>query len=207
MLVLPELQLESVLKRGFAAIAAQSDLLDDIFYNYPPEMLAEVKTYLKRHDLVKGIVLNWPREGFTMPTIAIVNAGDSEDAQHDTLGDVLEELTVGNNDASITEYRGIAKNGTYQILCLSQDPRLSMYIAYLVETILILNSPALQETGMHNMMLNSADLRFEEQLLPEWANSRMVTVTCLHYHAVPVTERLLNNLCVLVTVETSNNGT
>lgn len=198
MLVLPELQIQSALKQGFAAIGGNNDLLNDIFANYPADMLAEVKKYLTEHKV--EVVLNWPREAMTSPTVAIVNSGDSEAPDKDTLGDFLEELTVSETDANITEYRGIALNSTYQMLVLSQDPRLSMYLAYLVTTMLLLNSPMFQEAGMHNIVLGTADLRFEEPLLPEWSNSRMVTLTCLHYHAVPVTERLLTELCVNVEV-------
>lgn len=201
MLVLPELQIQAALKQGFTAIGSDLDLLNDIFHNYPDDMLAEVKRYLTEHKV--EVVLNWPREGMTSPTIAIVNAGDSEAADKDVLGDFFEELTVAETDADITEYRGIALNGNYQMLVLSQDPRLSMYLSYLVTTMLVLNAPTFQEAGMHNVVLSSADLRFEEALLPEWSNSRMVTLTCLHYHAVPVTERLLTELVVNVGVAVS----
>lgn len=201
MLALPELQIQTALKQGFAAVAANVDLLDDIFANYPADMLSEVKRYLTEHKV--EVVLNWPKEGQTLPTIAIVNAGDSEAADKDVLGDFFEELTVGETDSNISEYRGIALNGTYQMLVLSQDPRLSMYLAYLTLTMLILNAQTFQEGGLHNVVLSAADLRFEEQLLPEWSNSRMVTLTCLHYHAVPVTERLLTQLVVVVSAGVS----
>lgn len=201
MLVLPELQIQTALQQGFTSVANDIDLLDDVFHNYPEEMLAEVKQYLREHKV--EVVLNWPRESMQQPTVAIVNAGDSEAADKDVLGDVFWELEVEETDANITEYRGIAKNGTYQMLVLSPDPRLSMYLSYLVTTILILNASLFQEAGMHNVLISEADLRFEEQLLPDWSNSRMVTLTCLHYHAVPVTERLLTALCLNVNVATA----
>ena len=198
MLVLPELQIQTALRQGFASIGGDVELLNDIFANYPADMLAEVKEYLTKHKV--EVVLNWPSEGMTLPTVAIVNAGEQEVAGNDALGDVLEELETAATDANISEYRGVALNGTYQLLVLTDDPRLSMYLAYLVMTMLVLNSPGFQVGGMHNIVLSVADLRFEEGLLPEWAHSRMVTLTCLHYHAVPVTERLLTGLCVDVAV-------
>jgi hypothetical protein len=197
MLVLPELQIQTVIRNGFAAVAANIDLLEDLFANYPEDMRLEVRQYLKEHKV--ETVLNWPRQGMTSPTIAIVNAGDNEAADKDVLGDELEDLTVNDTDEEITGYRGVALNGSYQLLVLSQDPRLTMYLAYLVLTFLILNAPTFHAAGMHNVVLGSADLRFEENLLPEWSNSRMVTLSCLHYHAVPVSDRLLNVLNVVVT--------
>lgn len=201
MLVLPELQIKTVLENGFRAIANDLDLLDDIFANYPADMRAEVKTYLKEHKV--AVALNWPREGATLPMVGIVNAGDQEAAGNDVLGDFLENV-ADTNDGNLTEYQGLAMNGTYQMPVLSQDPRLTMYLSYIITTLFVLNSGQMQAAGMHNITISQSDLRFDEQVLPEWENSRMVTVTCLHYHAVPVTERLLTNLVVTVTVEIPN---
>lgn len=196
MLALPELQIQQVLTTGFASIAENVALLDDIFYGYPVAMQDEVKKYLSEHKV--KVVLNWPKEGSTSPTVAIVNAGDSEATQFDVLGDYFTQLKVNSTDENVTEYQGIATTSTYQMLVLSSDPRLSMYLSYVVTTLLVLNRMVFVEAGMHNINLSTADLRFEEQLLPEWTNSRMVTLSCLHYHAVPVTEKLLKTLVVKV---------
>lgn len=196
MIAIPEMRIQKALQDGFAAIATNLDLLDDLFFNYPPEMRAEVKQYLKEHVIT--VLLNWPKSGQTLPVIGIVNAADVENPGNDVLGDMLEELEAMETDATITEYRGLAMNGTYQMLIQAGDPRLTLLLSYLVTTLLILASPALVEAGLHNVTLSQADLRFEENLLPEWVNARMVTLTCLHYHAVPVTERLMNSLNVVV---------
>src|SRR4051812_5014075 len=109
MLVLPQIQIRRALTQGFAAIAANAALLDDIFANYPPSMLADVKQFLQ--DNAVDVVLNWPADDVTLPVIAVVNAGVTEAADRDALGDFLEELEVGNTDTTVTEYRGIARNG------------------------------------------------------------------------------------------------
>jgi hypothetical protein len=199
MLVLPEIQIQTALKQGFAAVDADVALLDDIFANYPADMRTEVKKYLT--DTTVEVLLNWPPAEVTLPVVAIVNAGDTEAPDRDVLGDVFEELEVANTDPDVTEYRGIAKNATYRMLVLTQKPRFSVYLSYLVTTMLVLNAPAFQEAGMHNVLLSEADLRFEAQVPAEWINSRVVTLTCLHYHTVAVTERLLTALRVSVTVE------
>jgi len=199
MLALPELQIQAALKRGFAAVGANVALLDDIFAHYPAGMLADVKQYLTDHQV--DVVLNWPAEDVTLPVIAVVNAGDTEAADRDALGDFFEELEVAHTDSNVIEYRGIAKNGSYKVLVLTRDAQPSIYLSYLVTTMLVLNAPAFQEAGMHNILIGEADLRFEQPLAAAWINSRMVTVTCLHYHAVPVTDRILTAFQVFVTVE------
>lgn len=194
MLAMPEIQIRDALRTGLSTINARLDVLDDIFANHPEEMRAEARKFFTENSV--EVVLNWPRESMKSPTIAIVNASDSEAVGNDTLGDVLEELEIADTDPTLTEYRGIALNGTYQLLILTSDPRLTLYLSYIVFTLLVLNADSFQRGGMHNIVLGGADLRFEEGLLPEWSNSRMVTLTCLHYHAVPVTERLLTLLNV-----------
>ena len=196
MLVLPELHIEKILLNGFDQLLAMPDMLNDLFANYPPEMQAEAKKYLAGHKI--STVLNWPREGFTLPVVAIVNSGDAEAPDKDVLSDFLEQEYLRNEDLDEKELFGVAKNGTYNMYCNSDDPRLTLYIGLFVETLMILNSPTLQRAGFHNVILSSGDLQFNESLLPEWVNARVVSMSCLHYHAVQVSSRLLTKLVVEV---------
>ena len=198
MLVLPEIQLEAILKTGFATIGATPTLLDELFIKYPSEMRTEIKNYLTSHLVT--VVLNHPRTGLTEPVIAIVNAGDSEAADKDMLGDYLHTEDPDLVGATTTEFVGVALQGNYQLLVLTQDPRLSMYLSYLVLTLMILNTDTLQAAGMHNIILGMGDLSsIDERLLPEFSNPRMVTLSCLHYHSVPQTEHLLTIFATTVT--------
>ena len=206
MLVLPELQIEKVLVNGFAKVYQKVDMLDELFSHYPKEMREEAKKYLKEHNI--SVALNWPREGFTLPVVAIVNAGDQEAPDKDVLADFLEQEYLHAADLELKELHGVAKQGTYTLYCQSSDPRLTLYISLLAETLLILNTMELQRAGMHNILLTSGDLQFNESLLPEWVNARVVSLSCLHYHAVQVSEELLSTLVVDVetglTIEVSN---
>lgn len=196
MLVLPELQIEKILVNGFACLYEQIDMLDELLSNYPEEMRAEAKKYLRQHRV--SVVLNWPREGVTLPVVAILNSGDSESPDKDVLGDFLNDEDLLDSDSVAKEMYGVAKQGTYSLICNSSDPRLSLYIGLFVETLLILNSITLQGAGLHNIVLNSGDLQFNESMLPEWVNARVVTLSCLHYHAVQASYPLLSLLVVEV---------
>ena len=198
MLVLPEIQLESILSTGFAAIGATPTVLDELFTKYPAAMRTEIKNYLTSHKV--SVVLDYPRTGLTAPVIAIVNAGDSEVADKDMLGDYLHTEDPDLVEGNTTEFVGLALQGNYQLLVLTQDPRLSMYLSYLVLTLLILNTDTLQEAGMHNVIMGLGALSsIDESLLPEWSNPRMVTLSCLHYHSVPITSNLINIFVTTVT--------
>jgi hypothetical protein len=201
MLAIPEMRIKEALEAGFRSIANNNAVLDDVFANYPDALRLEAKQYLAENKI--EVLLNWPREGQTQPCVAIVNAGEAEAPDKDVLGDFLEEVAVLGGDADLTAYEGIALNGTYQMLVLTKDPRLAVYMTYVVFTLLVLSRDNFLSAGMHNIVLNASDLRFEEQLLPEFSNSRMVTLTCMHYHAVPVTERLLTMLNVDVRLQLS----
>ena len=196
MLVLPELQIEKILVNGFARLFEQTEMLDELLANYPVEMRTEAKKFLRDHKV--SVVLNWPREGTTLPVVAILNSGDSESPEKDLLGDFISSQEILDTDSDERELYGVAKQGTYSLICNSKDPRLSLYIGLFVETLLILNSLALQSAGMHNILLNSGDLQFNESMLPEWVNARVVTLSCLHYHAVQVSYPLLSQLVVEV---------
>ena len=198
MLVLPELQIEKILLNGFAQLLAMPDMVDDLFANYPAEMRREAKEYLKNHKVT--VVLNWPREGFTLPIVAIINSGDAEAPDKDVLSDFLEQEYLRNEDLDEKELFGVAKNGVYNLYCNSDDPRLTLYISLFVETLMILNTVALQEAGLHNILLNSGDLQFNESMMPEWVNARVVSVACLHYHAVQVSSPLLTKLVMDVSI-------
>lgn len=199
MLALPELQLQRVLKTAFAAIKADDTLLRDLFMYQDAEFVTEVVTFFSKQERVIPVRLGWPREGVEIPSINIVNSGDSEDVSKDTLGQFLEEEIPLPTDDDAIQYDGVAKRGTYQILCLATDPREALYIQLVLESLLILNLDTLVQGGLHEISYNSGDLRFEEQLFPAFSNSRVVTVSCLHYHAVPKLDRFLNTLIVTVT--------
>jgi hypothetical protein len=166
MLVLPEMQIEKVLKNGFSVVHDNVDMLDELLKQYPLEMQVEAKQYLSSHNI--SVVLNWPREGYTLPIIAIVNTGDSEAADKDTLADFLHMQPMFDEELTEREIFGVAKQGTYSLFCNSDDPRLTLYVSLLAETLLILNTQAMQEVGMHNIVLSSGDLNFQEMLQPEW---------------------------------------
>lgn len=197
MLVLPEIQIEKILLNGFEQLKAMPNMLDDLLANYPEKMRVEAKKYLSEHTV--SVVLNWPREGHTLPVVAIINNGDAEAPDKDVLNDFLEQEFLSENDLEEKEQFGVAKNGVYNLFCNSQDPRLTLYICIFVETLMILNTNALQEAGMHNILLGSGDLQFNEAMLPEWVNARVVSVSCLHYHAVQVSSLLYDQLVVNTT--------
>lgn len=202
MLALPEFQLEQVLVSGLEALKTQPTLFDELFALYPASLVAEVKTFFTKDSRVIPVKLNWPRTGASTPSFNIVNAGDTEEADKDTLDSFMEETDNLDTDDTSVAYYGNAKRGTYQILCLAPDPREALYMSLVAESLFIINRESLLGGGLHEMTISSSDLRFEEQLLPEFTNSRLVTLTCLHYHAVPRTTNLLTSLVVNVHLRT-----
>lgn len=200
MFAIPEIQIERVLETALPALRKQPELLDDVFGEYDEEFREEAKKFIKENEI--KVVQNWPIKGMTLPLVAIVNVGDAENPSQDVLGDFLEELEANEDtDATQTSYKGIAKNGQWQIICMSDDPRLTLYVTYVVEAMLILNTDFLQEKGMHNILLNTADLKLEENMLPDFPYARMVVLSCLHYYAVPLTARLIRSIVVRTAVD------
>jgi len=199
MLVVPELQIEEVLRNGFAKLEKQITMLDELLSAYPKKMRDEAKKYLVGHNI--SIVQGFPKGGFTLPIIAIVDGGDREADDKDTLNDFLMNWEVEEGDREELELYGIARQANYQLLCQSSDPRLTLYMKLFVDTLIILNRPVLEAHGMMNIITSSSDLSFEANLLPEWVGAKMVTLSCLHYHAVQVSSELLTQLVVTVTVD------
>lgn len=208
-LVLPEIQIERILKNGFTVLAEDADCLDDLLVNYPEDMRTEAKKYLAEHaaKLPEKVVGGWPEEGMTSPTISIVNTSDQEDTAKDVLGDFLYDLQQEVSDDKATELRGTAKRANIQMMCLSDNWRLSYYLALFVETLLILNDAVLPSLGMHEVVVGNSDGGLHEELQPEFQHARVVSLSCLHYHAVAISEPLYSKFVVNVRLDSDDTTT
>lgn len=192
-LPVPEFALESMLKAGLKALKANPTLVDDLLRQYPVPFLNEAKDYLSKYKF--EVRQNWPTEALVLPTVCIINASSNEAPDKDALGDFLGEMEdATETDDTVTRRFGIAENATYQMFLSSPDPRLTQWLSIFVRALIVLNSETLQNAGLHNVVLSQSDLRFTEEMLPTFQNPRVVTLSCLTYFTVVVSEEIYGAL-------------
>lgn len=192
--MLLERVLQDVFRKGFYELKQDPSLVDEMFYKLRAATRADIKDYLSEHNV--AVYLNFPKETFTYPLLAIVNSGDNESEGLDALGDHFGHAEyLGGQTANY--YMGHGLNSSYSVYCLAgRDSNAVLWLYYLAKAVLLLNRDTLDSHGMHNMMLNGQDITFREDLLPEFSFARLLTVSCVNYFAVQVTERVASKLIV-----------
>lgn len=184
----PEFLLRNAIQVGLQDFIDTPELIASLFESYGQPVIDEVKNYLLvRTEPGKKVVetsINYPKEGMSLPLVAIVMGMDPEDTEHDVLGDFLE-FRSNESSTTLRAVVGTANKPVYSILILSQYPNLTVYLYIMVKAIIIANSIEFHKRGMQNIVLGGRDLTLDRDLFPEFAYARQLTVTCLNYFKVP----------------------
>lgn len=192
--MLIERVLQDVLRRGFYELKRDTSIVDDLFYKLRLATRNDIKEYLEEHDTT--VYLNFPKETFKYPLLAIVNASDDESEGLDALGDHFGGAPyLGGETAGY--YLGHGLNSRYNIFCLAgRDSNAVLWLYYLAKAVLMINRETLDSHGLYNVMMSGQDVSFKEDLLPEFSFARLLTVSCVNYFAVQVTQRVASKLIV-----------
>ena len=192
--MLIERVLQDVLRKGFYELKLDPSLVDELFYKLRDVTRADIKDYLSAHNT--AVHLNFPKDTITFPMLAVLNAGDNESEGLDALGDHFGHAEyLGGQSANY--FLGHGLNSQYHVYCLAgRDSNAVLWLYYLAKAILLLNRDTLDSHGIHNMMMSGQDISFREDLLPEFSFARLLTVSCVNYFAVQMTQRVASKLIV-----------
>jgi hypothetical protein len=195
-IVAPEILLQRALSVGFADLInpLTPGKIEELFKGYSDantfgtSIIDDVKAFLfartnPGQSPVK-IAVNFPRSPISYPHVAIVLAGAQEDQEHDVLDDYIED-EEDETSSNAVEVHGIAERQTFNILILSQDANLTLYLWIIVKAILVLNRVEFTRRGMQNILYGGNDVALDPTQFPEFAYGRMVTLSCLTYFRVP----------------------
>jgi hypothetical protein len=195
--MIPERVLQDLLKLGFANIKADTSLIDDLFYKYDSETLNAIKTYYTEHEI--AVRVNFPRDEFTFPLIAIVNTADLENVNSDLLGDYLTSEYSDASTVEIEKIVGHSVKSEFSIYCLAgKDSNAALWLYYVVKAILTMNTTTFNAHGMHNIILNGRDITLRQDLFPEMTYARVLALTCDNYFSVKLTEKIAHSLVIQI---------
>lgn len=195
-LMVPERVIQDLLKVGFVNLKTDLSIVDDLFFKYDKATRTDIKQFLTGNNF--PVRLNFPKDDFVFPLLAVVNASDVEEPTLDMLGDyATTEFDTAGTTAYIT--LGHCLKSEYQIFCLAgKDSNAALWLYYLAKAILVLNFKTLNVHGMHNIIYSGRDITLREDLFPELTYSRMLSLSCDNYFTLQATEKVANKLVVQV---------
>ena len=199
----PEIAIKSALEAGLDALKTDPSVLDDLFASYDPTVLSAVKQFFANNTVT--VRFNWPKPDIKLPAVCIILTGEQEDVQNDALGDLMGQET--DNDAAPTQVydiNGLAETASVNLLVLTGDNELTVYLAHIVKRIVFLAKMALEQSGaLINMRLSGSDIRMEMDYFPSFVYSRGITVSGLTYFLVkpPTPEWIAKTFNLTVTAK------
>ncbi len=193
--MLIERVLQQLLTKAFEQLKADPSVVDDLFYKVAAPERASIKSWIAKQNVV--VRTGYPEAGYQQPMISIVSESDEEAADQDFLGDMMG-LEGEASDGSQGYYTlGYTERSTYNLMCFAgKDGNLVLWLHYLVKAILLLNKPLLIAHGLIDPTVSARDLSFREDMAPEFAFCRVVSVTCRQIFSLYLTEQLATTLVV-----------
>lgn len=202
--ILVERVLYDIIKLGLEEVHADPSLTDDLFFQFDTNTRNDIHKFFEEHRV--AVRQNFPQDELTLPMVAVVNGDDSEQAAFDLLGDdLLETFTpdIGETNTLV----GHAVQGTYRIFCIAEkDSNAALWLYYVIKALLILHRDQLQTHGLHNVVMSGADVTLREDLFPQRAFARVLTLSCIYFFSVPVTEKVATKLIMRIFTEDAVSG-
>lgn len=194
--MLVERAIQEILKKALPALKADTQILDDLFFKLDAAALADVKTFFSTNDV--EVLLNFPRDNWKPPYVVIQNASDTEVQGMALLGDYMGP-TLDSTLGAVGEVYGRAMQSQYDILCLTgKDSNAALYLYYVVQALLMLNILELHRHGIHNVTFSGQAIELRDDIMPEFSYARRLQLSCQHYLAIRITQRLIASVVVIL---------
>lgn len=171
---MPERTIRGVLEDGFAAITADTSLLDGILNTLDAEELAQAKAYWSSHP--PTVVQGYPRTDVPLPVVALV-----------LLNEQIQTAFVGIGSAYLFSEEGDAITGrelkervsaSFGVYIYADHPDVCAWYYRVARRILLMGRPRLIEHGLDNPEITGTELapdpRFEPAFI--WVRRVMVKV-------------------------------
>jgi hypothetical protein len=188
---------------------ATGKFIEELFSLHGTATVNQVKKYLRDHANVQ-VVHNFPRPDQHLPVVAVVNGGEKE-GKDQFLGDHVGEAVYGTlgNEGVPTHTRqgfGVFLDNTTHIFVIAEDPTLVLFLSQILRYILFSASDDFNKfADMHALTIDMADLQWQQELLPEFAYMKVITMS---YRTVfDVNTSLVKTICEIdleVSVEANN---
>jgi len=178
--------------------------IDEMFARWGDDVRLQIKKWLATTGNI-SVDINFPQEHMTLPLIAVVSAEDNEKTAEAVLGDFGGTLYIGGSQVTKSNPQTLPPNVYGQAEALPDDRPLAMEARYLlsvpearitrlyiatddadsvlylytiVKALLIVNKLDFDQfVGVRNLKLNGGDLEHRQDLLPQFAYMKQLTLS------------------------------
>lgn len=182
------------LKQIYHDIAAPGlTFFDDMFSRFGDDVRLQIKKWFSENSNI-SCTINFPREPIRLPMICIINIQDDEETTQAYLGDDGGIQYIGQHDVTTgpslygqpsqqikaTHARrvlSVPENHMTKVYIATDDVNATLYLYYVVKALILLNKLDFdQYGGARNMKMGGSDFEHKEELFPEFAYCRVLTL-------------------------------
>ena len=161
-----------VLRVGVAAVSANTDVMDDILQDLTSSELTKAKSFWASHP--PTVVQSFARFGDTpFPIIALTLSGDDTSQDFLGQGDMalldVDDFTIGSQFRSLD-------TATFTIFIYAEHPDVVVWYYKIVKRILKMGFLRMVTNGLHDPMLDGADVQPDPRYIPENVFIRRITL-------------------------------
>lgn len=176
-----------------------NDFVDMLFSRYGETTAKQVREYFTITTNI-NVVVNYPREDFHTPFVAIINAGEqSPDGYmgdyggYQVLGSDQVTLFGGDTRPRATKVRkilSVPEKRTIQIMIGADETNAVAYIYTVIKALLIRDKIDFDKyAGVREMTISGADLQYRQEFLPQFAYMKTLTLSFATNFDVPLVEQ------------------
>lgn len=170
--------LHTVLTNGLADIAADPEILDDIFgsrgYGLSATEIAAIKTLFAAKP--PTVVHGYAREEHDFPLYAIILGNEGEDEHF--IGDDAGMIDDPEDPDFGADCLSAIWKHTYHIHCYSEHPDVTTYIYEVAKSVILVREPDFQAEGLYSIHVSGMDLAPDPRYIPEHLFVRQLTFDC-----------------------------
>ena len=192
----PEIFINTLLQAGFAAVKADTSIVQEVFSTLIEEEQEEIVEFFSKETITTRIGKPPRGPDYKVPLVVIESVGEDEMAEQDLLGDFIgEELDGFQGHVS----SGVRLRATYNIIFVGKDNRQARILYRTAVALLILYRYQLEAAGFQNRrMTGNKDVVVDLGADP--LEGKMMTLSGEYWFSVKTSERL-RNLNFVVGVE------
>jgi hypothetical protein len=177
--------LYTALKTGIEAIAADPEILDNLFqeqYSLSSTEMAAIKTYFDDNPVT--IAHGYARSEDSFPRVCIVLADDTESDPYlgddvGMVGDELDDEDEIDDEDYGADVTGSMWTAVFQLLCYAEgNPDVTIYLYEMVKDIIFAAIPYLKSVGLQKLGVSGGDMALDPQYVPGHLFARRVTFRC-----------------------------
>jgi len=181
-LAFPDLIVEKTLSDGFAELKANPTPVSSILGTLSETEVADLQQYLVNTDI--KVDFGYPRAPVSVPGVYITIADSPETDQFigSDVPEDEEEEPLQTNTGNLVE--GTRFSSSVRIACRAPNSKLVVYLAAMVQWLLIVNRMSMYDQGLQDQRISVRDVMPDSGLQPDLILQRDLMLSCSHFSSV-----------------------